>query len=47
MLELRLTGNMERYMWSFDGRMYSAVSDVPIRCVQNEQVQGRSWSTTP
>jgi CopA family copper-resistance protein len=26
-LELHLTGNMERYMWSFDGRSFSEVTD--------------------
>src|SRR3546814_19742229 len=26
-LEIHLTGNMERYMWSFDGQKFSAVSD--------------------
>ena len=39
LLELHLTGNMERYMWSFDGEMYSAVSDVPIRFAWNERVR--------
>lgn len=39
LLELHLTGNMERYMWSFDGRMYSAISDVPIRFAWNERVR--------
>lgn len=39
LLELHLTGNMERYMWSFDGRMFSAVSDVPIRFAWNERVR--------
>jgi len=39
LLELHLTGNMERYMWSFDGRMYSAVSDVPIGFAWNERVR--------
>lgn len=39
LLELHLTGNMERYMWSFDGQMYSAVSDVPIRFAWNERVR--------
>jgi CopA family copper-resistance protein len=30
-LELHLTGNMERYMWSFDGRKYSDARDpIPI-----------------
>lgn len=39
LLELHLTGNMERYMWSFDGRMFSAVDDVPIRFAWNERVR--------
>ncbi|MFN3862847.1 MAG: copper resistance system multicopper oxidase [Erythrobacter sp.] len=39
LLELHLTGNMERYMWSFDGEMYSAVSDVPIRFAWNERIR--------
>ncbi|MCC7393291.1 MAG: copper resistance system multicopper oxidase [Sphingomonadaceae bacterium] len=39
LLELHLTGNMERYMWSFDGRMFSAVSDVPVRFAWNERVR--------
>ena len=38
-LEIHLTGNMERYMWSFDGRKYSAVSDQPIRFAYNERVR--------
>jgi len=39
LLELHLTGNMERYMWSFDGRMFSSVDDVPIRFAWNERVR--------
>jgi CopA family copper-resistance protein len=39
LLELHLTGNMERYMWSFDGRMFAAVSDAPIRFAWNERVR--------
>lgn len=38
-LEIHLTGNMERYMWSFDGRKYSSVSDQPIRFAWNERVR--------
>ncbi|MGN6374673.1 MAG: copper resistance system multicopper oxidase [Sphingomonas sp.] len=38
-LEIHLTGNMERYMWSFDGRRFSAVSDDPIRFAHNERVR--------
>lgn len=38
-MEIHLTGNMERYMWSFDGRKYSAVSDNPIRFAYNERVR--------
>jgi FtsP/CotA-like multicopper oxidase with cupredoxin domain len=39
LLELHLTGNMERYMWSFDGRTFSAVTDHPIRFAYNERVR--------
>lgn len=38
-LEIHLTGNMERYMWSFDGRKYSAVTDDPIRFAYDERVR--------
>ena len=38
-LEIHLTGNMERYMWSFDGTKFSAVSDTPIRFAYNERVR--------
>tara|TARA_R110000772_G_scaffold41357_10_gene96043 strand:- start:385 stop:2181 length:1797 start_codon:yes stop_codon:yes gene_type:complete len=38
-MELHLTGNMERYMWSFDGKKYSAVKDNPIRFDHNERVR--------
>jgi len=37
-LELHLTSNMERYMWSFDGRRFSEVRD-PIRFVQGERLR--------
>ena len=46
LLELHLTGNMERYMWSFDGRMYSAVSDAPIRFAWNERVRVKLINNT-
>ena len=46
LLDLHLTGNMERYMWSFDGRMYSAVSDVPIRFAWNERVRVKLVNNT-
>ncbi len=36
-LELHLTGNMERYMWSFDGRKYSEVHE--IRFAYNERLR--------
>jgi len=39
LLEIHLTGNMERYMWSFDGRMFSSVDDIPIRFAWNERVR--------
>ncbi|MGB5723988.1 MAG: copper resistance system multicopper oxidase [Parasphingorhabdus sp.] len=38
-MELHLTGNMERYMWSFDGKKMSAVGDAPIRFGYNERVR--------
>lgn len=38
-IALHLTGNMERYMWSFDGRKFSAVGDDPIRFGYDERVR--------
>jgi CopA family copper-resistance protein len=38
-MEIHLTGNMERYMWSFDGKKFAAVSDEPIRFAYNERVR--------
>ncbi|MEO7655200.1 MAG: copper resistance system multicopper oxidase, partial [Sphingomicrobium sp.] len=38
-LEIHLTGNMERYMWSFDGQKYSAVTDRPILFAYDERVR--------
>ncbi len=38
-MEIHLTGNMERYMWSFDGTKYNAVADRPIRFAFNERVR--------
>ncbi|ANY19621.1 Copper resistance protein A precursor [Tsuneonella dongtanensis] len=38
-LEIHLTGNMERYMWSFDGKKFSAVTDDPIRFAFDERVR--------
>lgn len=38
-MELHLTGNMERYMWSFDGKKMSAVGDDPIRFAHDERVR--------
>jgi len=46
LLELHLTGNMERYMWSFDGQAFSAVSDKPIRFAWNERVRLRLVNDT-
>ena len=46
LLELHLTGNMERYMWSFDGKMYHAVDDVPIRFAWNERVRVKLVNNT-
>ena len=37
-IELHLTGNMERYMWSFDGKKFSEV-DGPIRFRHNERLR--------
>ena len=45
-LEIHLTGNMERYMWSFDGQAYAAVSDRPIRFAYNERVRVRLVNDT-
>ena len=38
-LEIHLTGNMERYMWSFDGKKFASVTDQPIRFAYNERVR--------
>lgn len=38
-MQLHLTGNMERYMWSFDGKKFSAVGDDPIRFRYDERVR--------
>jgi FtsP/CotA-like multicopper oxidase with cupredoxin domain len=38
-IELHLTSNMERYMWSFDGKKFSAVTENPIRFAFNERVR--------
>ena len=46
LLEIHLTGNMERYMWSFDGRMFSSVDDVPIRFAWNERVRVKLVNNT-
>ncbi len=37
-VELHLTGNMERYMWSFDGKEFHEV-DGPIEFQQNERLR--------
>jgi len=37
-IELHLTGNMERYMWSFDGKMFSEVKK-PIQLTYGEWVR--------
>jgi len=44
--EIHLTGNMERYMWSFDGEKFSAVTDNPIRFAFNEKVRVRLVNDT-
>jgi CopA family copper-resistance protein len=38
-MQIHLTGNMERYMWSFDGKKFTAVADDPIRFAYNERVR--------
>jgi len=37
-LQIHLTGNMERFMWSFDGRKFSEVVE-PIRFARDERVR--------
>lgn len=37
-MEIHLTGNMERYMWAFDGKAFSAVTG-PIPFRKNERVR--------
>jgi len=37
-IEIHLTGNMERYMWSFDGEQFSE-GTAPIRLVHGERVR--------
>ncbi|MDG2002092.1 MAG: copper resistance system multicopper oxidase [Novosphingobium sp.] len=37
-IEIHLTGNMERYMWSFDGQRFSEQVE-PIRFARNERVR--------
>ncbi len=38
-MQIHLTGNMERYMWSFDGKKLNAVTDHPIRFGFDERVR--------
>ncbi len=38
-MEIHLTGNMERFMWSFDGKKFAAVSEQPIRFAYDERVR--------
>ncbi|UYH55542.1 copper resistance system multicopper oxidase [Qipengyuania sp. SS22] len=38
-MEIHLTGNMERYMWSFDGKKFTAVTDDPVRFGFDERVR--------
>lgn len=42
---LHLTGNMERYMWSFDGKKFSEVVE-PIRFSHNERVRVKLVNNT-
>jgi len=43
-IELRLTGNMERYFWSFNGRKYSEAE--PVRLKYGERVRFKFVNTT-
>lgn len=45
-MEIHLTGNMERYMWSFDGKKFSSVSEEPIRFDYNERVRVKLVNNT-
>ncbi|WP_271439520.1 copper resistance system multicopper oxidase [Pontixanthobacter luteolus] len=38
-MEIHLTGNMERYMWSFDGKKFTSVTEDPIRFGYDERVR--------
>ncbi|RVT42432.1 copper resistance system multicopper oxidase [Sphingobium algorifonticola] len=44
-MELHLTGNMERYMWAFDGRKFSEIS-APIPFLEGERVRVRLVNDT-
>jgi CopA family copper-resistance protein len=44
-LDVHLTGNMERFMWSFDGEKFSENPD-PIRFARNERVRLRLINDT-
>jgi len=44
-MEIHLTGNMERYMWSFDGKAFSPLSE-PIRLAKDERVRIRLVNNT-
>src|SRR3546814_10631772 len=37
-MEIHLTGNMDRFMWGFDGRKFSELVE-PIRIARNERVR--------
>ncbi len=43
-IELKLTGNMERYFWSINGRKYSEAE--PIRLKHNERIRVKFVNTT-
>lgn len=44
-IELHLTGNMERYMWSFDGKKFSEV-DGPVHFNHGERLRLTLWNDT-
>ncbi len=45
-MEIHLTGNMERYMWSFDGKKFTSVTEDPIRFGYDERVRVRLVNQT-
>ena len=44
-VEIRLTGNMERFIWSFDDRKYSEAPELRQRFEQLAEASNRAWLT--